>query len=130
MNNTLVGKKIMWVEDDKFLSDIIAKRFTSPSTQCTFIHAATGQEMFEQLKNVKPDIIVLDIMLPGMDGFEILTKLKQDTSLQVIPVMLLSNLNQKADIERGLDLGAVKFLVKALLTPDDIVEEVSRVLAK
>ena len=124
--NALTGKKILWVEDDVFLSDIITKKLSKYNP--TVLHAKNGDEVFAILKTDKPDVVVLDILLPGIDGFEILKQIKADANTKALPVVLLSNLNQKSDIEKGAMLGAKKFLVKALLTPDEIMEEVGKVL--
>lgn len=122
----LTGKKIMWVEDDKFLKDIITMRLANEG--CTLLHATDDNEAQAILLNHTPDIILLDIMLPGVDGFEILRKLKLDDATKSIPVLLLSNLGQKADLERGKTLGAEKFLIKATVTLDEILDEVRHVV--
>lgn len=123
----LTGKKIMWVEDDKFLKDIITMRLANEG--CTLLHATDDNEATVILENHMPDIILLDIMLPGVDGFEILRKLKMDDKTKHIPVVLLSNLGQKADLDRGKTLGAEKFLIKATVTLDEILDEVKQVIA-
>ncbi len=125
-DKALAGKKILWVEDDMFLSDLMAKKLAKYDP--TLFHAKNADEVFSVLGKEKPDLIVLDVLLPGLNGFEILKKVKTDAATKSIPVVLLSNLNQKSDIEKGAELGAKKFLVKALLTPDDILQEVGKVL--
>jgi CheY-like chemotaxis protein len=72
---------------------------------------------------------MLDILLPGADGFEILKKLKADPRYTKIPVVLLSNLSQPTDLQKGKDLGAVKFLIKSTVTLDEIIDEIKSVLA-
>ncbi|MEK7531470.1 MAG: response regulator [Patescibacteria group bacterium] len=123
----LTGKKIMWVEDDKFLKDIITMRLANEG--CTLLHATDDTEATAILESHVPDIVLLDIMLPGVDGFEILRKLKMDDKTKHIPVVLLSNLGQKADLDRGKTLGAEKFLIKATVTLDEILDEVKQVIA-
>lgn len=118
----LEGKKVMWVEDDKFLSDIIARKIVSEG--CQLIHSTTGEEALKLVGDTMPDVIVLDILLSGIDGFEILSRLKANPKVKDIPVILLSNLGQKSDVEKGEKLGAEKFLVKATMTLDEIVEEI------
>lgn len=122
----LSGKKIMWVEDDKFLSDIIARKLAEHG--CVLFPATEGGEAFRILGKEKPDLILLDILLSGMDGFEILKRIKEDEKTKHIPVILLSNLGQKEDIEKGKALGAARFLVKAMVTLDEIIEEIKTVL--
>ena len=116
---TCKGKKVMLIEDDSFLSDLLARRFVQE--ECTFIHAETGEKAMEILAKEIPDIILLDLVLPGMSGFDILERLKKDEKLKSIPVVVLSNIAQQADIQRAIDLGALRHEVKAHLTPNEIV---------
>lgn len=124
----LSTKKVMWVEDDVFLSDIIARKLQSEGAK--LVHASTGLQVMDLVEKERPDAILLDILLPGIDGFEILARLKAQPELKAIPVILLSNLGQKSDIEKGEKLGAEKFLVKATVTLDEIMDELRRVLEK
>ncbi|PIQ91723.1 MAG: hypothetical protein COV70_02185 [Parcubacteria group bacterium CG11_big_fil_rev_8_21_14_0_20_39_22] len=124
----LSGKTILWVEDDKFLSDIISRKLTT--SNCNLIHAKTGEEALSILKDKTPDVILLDILLPGIDGWEILRRIKEHSESNKVPVILLSNLGQKADIDKGVALGAECFLVKATVTFDDIIEEMASVIKK
>ncbi len=123
----LHGKKIMWVEDDKFLSDIIARKLGTLG--CKLLHATDGEEALKTAEKELPDVILLDILLSGIDGFEILKRLKENPKTRAIPVIMLSNLGQKEDVEKGKKLGAVRFLVKAMVTLDEIVAEIKVVLA-
>lgn len=123
---TLSGKKIMWVEDDKFLSDIIARKLSAQG--CLLSHASDGNEAIALLEKEQPDLILLDILLSGLDGYEILKRIKSGEATKRIPVILLSNLGQKEDIEKGKKLGASRFLIKATVTLDEIVEEIKAVL--
>jgi len=122
------GKKILWVEDDRFLKDIITVRLSNEG--CNLMHAADEAEAFSILERETPDVIMLDILLPGADGFEILQKIKANEKTKSIPVILLSNLSQPDDIKKGKELGAVKFLVKSTVTLDEIINEIKSVLSK
>src|SRR3989338_8622077 len=122
----LTGKKVMWVEDDKFLSDIISRKLVGEG--CKLVHSTSGEEALSLVEAEMPDVIVLDILLSGIDGFEILKRLKENVKVKKIPVILLSNLGQKADVEKGEKLGAQKFLVKATMNLDEIVEEIKRAI--
>jgi CheY-like chemotaxis protein len=124
----LEGKKVMWVEDDKFLSDIIARKLSRE--KCVLHHATEGESAIAMAEKEQPDVILLDILLPGIDGFEILSRLKSNPLTKNIPVIFLSNLGQQSDIERGQRLGAARFLVKATVTLDEIVNEIKKVLPK
>lgn len=121
-----INKKIMWVEDDLFLSDMIAKKCAA--NKCDLMHATNADTTFELLKKDKPDVIILDILLPGKNGYEILEELKKNEETKNIPVVILSNFGQKEEIEKGLKLGAEKYLIKATLTLDEILTEVNNVL--
>lgn len=116
----------MWVEDDIFLSDIIAKKLSKKNSK--LLHAKDSIETFKILETEKPDIIMLDILLPGMNGYEILEKLKENPKTKDIPVVILSNFGQESEVEKGLSLGAEKYLIKATLTLDEIFVEIDNVL--
>ncbi len=125
-NAALKGKKIMWVEDDSFLSDLIARKLSSQGA--TLFHAENGEAAGRLLETEKPDLILLDILLPGIDGYEVLKKIKANPTQKNIPVILLSNLGQREEVEKGKLLGAARFLIKATVTLDEIVEEIHTVL--
>ena len=126
MDQIFANKKILWVEDDVFLSGLIGQRFGGLGA--VLFGANNGKEALEIAKMEKPDVILLDILLPGIGGFEILKELKDSSETKDIPVIILSNLSQKSDIEKGKELGAVSFLVKATVDLDEIVNEVKKVL--
>ncbi len=123
---SLEDKKIMWVEDDNFLSDIIARKLSRE--KCALVHATEGEEAIGLAEKEQPDVILLDILLPGIDGFEILSRLKANQKTKQIPVILLSNLGQKADVDKGQSLGAACFLIKATVTLDEIIAEIKSVI--
>lgn len=115
-------KKILWVEDDKLIGTILARKFVSSGLD--LFHAKNSEEAMAALKQVIPDIIVLDLLLPGMSGFDILQQVRMDAGLKNVPVLILSNLSKPSDIEKAKILGAQKFLVKAAASLDQIVAEV------
>lgn len=92
-------------------------------------HLDNGEKVVAEAITQKPNIIILDIILPGKDGFEILQDLKKDDKTKNIPVIIVSNLGTKGDLEKGRQLGAVDFMIKATVTPGDIVEKAKKVLA-
>ena len=120
--------KILIVEDDKFLRELISKKLTNENYQIVAAH--TGEIGVKMGKEEKPDLILLDLILPGIDGFGVLTKIKDDPLTAPIAVIVLSNLGQREDIEKGLKLGAVDYLVKAHFTPNEIIEKVKQALEK
>jgi len=121
-------EKILIVEDDKFLRELIAKKLLKEGYEVE--EAIDGEDGVRKTKEVMPDLILLDLILPGIDGFEVLKRIKEDEKTASIPVVILSNLGQKDEIEKGLNLGAVDFLIKAHFTPEEIVEKIKLVLAK
>ena len=121
-----MAKTILIIEDDKFLRELISRKLSSEGFE--IIEAVDGENGLEILKEKKADIILLDLILPGIDGFEVLSRLKDDPLLAEVPVIIFSNLGQREDVERGLKLGAVDYLVKAHFTPNEIVEKIKDVL--
>jgi DNA-binding response OmpR family regulator len=121
-----MAKKILIVEDDRFLRELMSKKLSQENF--VVVEAVDGTEGLQKAKEEKPDLILLDLILPGMDGFEVLTRLKQEPNLSSIPVLILSNLGQKEEVERGLKLGAVDYLIKAHFTPSEIIEKVRGIL--
>lgn len=117
---------VLLVEDDVFLSGIYQKKFEMEGYKIST--ADNGEKGLADAKKKKPDIILLDILLPKMDGFSVLKELKADASVRDIPVILLTNLGQKDDVAKGLEAGAVDYLIKAHFKPSEIVEKVKQVL--
>ncbi|OHA74094.1 MAG: hypothetical protein A2940_00375 [Candidatus Wildermuthbacteria bacterium RIFCSPLOWO2_01_FULL_48_29] len=119
-------KKILLVEDDPLLIDI----YTTKLQQSGFDVKAVehGEKAVEEIREEKPDIVLLDIVLPHMDGWDILQQMQTAADLKHIPVVILSNLGQKEEIEKGLRLGAAQYLIKAHYTPSQIVEEVVKLI--
>ena len=121
-----MANKILLVEDDKFLRELMTQHMEKEGFEV--VGVVDGEEALKRLETEKPDLVLLDLILPGIDGFEVLAKIKQDPSLTSIPVIILSNLGQKEDVDRGLKLGATDYLIKAYFTPKEIVEKVRGVL--
>ncbi len=121
-----MAKKILIIEDDKFLRELITRKLLNEAYEVS--EAVDGEEGIKKIKEEKPDLILLDLILPGIDGFEVLSKKKEDPALASIPVIILSNLGQKDDVEKGLKMGAVDYLIKAHFTPGEIIEKIKVVL--
>lgn len=119
-------RKILIIEDDKFLRELIIRKLVNEGYQT--IEATDGEEGVRTAKAEKPDLILLDLILPGIDGFEALARIKKDQETTNLPVIILSNLGQKEDIERGLKLGAADYLIKAHFSPGEIIEKVASIL--
>lgn len=119
-------KSILLVEDDPFLIDICVKKFKAVGYQVKV--AKDGQEAIKILSRKKPDLVLLDIVMPGMAGWEVLRRLKQDKEFADLKIIVLSNLSQKQEVEKGLGLGAEKYLIKSQFTPAEVVEQVREIL--
>jgi DNA-binding response OmpR family regulator len=122
-----MAKKILVIEDDKFLRELISQKLLKEGYDIA--EAMDGEKGVEAIKAENPDLILLDLILPGIDGFEVLSRIKSDPNMSGIPVIILSNLGQKDDIEKGLKMGAVDYLIKAHFTPNEIVEKI-RIIMK
>lgn len=112
------------VEDDELLTELLGHKLAE---HFKMAHAGTGEEALKLVAQLKPDLVLLDILLPGIDGFEVLRKMKADAATAHIPVVILSNLGQPEDMEKGKQLGAEEFVVKVTLLPDEVVSLVEKV---
>jgi DNA-binding response OmpR family regulator len=119
-------KTILIVEDDTILRDLISQKLKKADYD--IVEAVDGEEGLKKAKEKKPDIILLDLILPGIDGFGVLEQIKKDPTIDKIPVVILSNLGQKEEIEKGMSLGATDFLIKAHFTLSEIVEKIKVIL--
>jgi DNA-binding response OmpR family regulator len=117
---------ILLVEDDVFLSNIYQKKFEMEGFKIST--ADNGEKGLADAKRKKPDIILLDVLLPKLDGFAVLEKLKEDPATKEIPVILLTNLGQKDDVKKGLESGAADYLIKAHFKPSEVVDKVKKIL--
>ena len=110
---------ILIVEDDKFLSKIYLTKFNKIGLETEI--AYDGEEGLEKMRAEKPKLILLDLIMPKMDGFEVLETMNADPELKKIPVLVLSNLGQEADVQRAKKLGAKKFIVKSDTSIQEVV---------
>lgn len=121
-----MSKKILIVEDEHILRSLLADKLREEGFEV--IEAIDVKEGLEKLKEEKIDLVLLDLILPGMDGYEFLKKMKRDQELGNIPVMVLSNLGQQEEIKRALDLGAKDYLIKSNFSLEEITERVRNIL--
>ena len=119
-------KKILFVEDDEFLRTLLLERLKKENLK--ILVATNGNDAVDRAKNELPSLILLDLILAGKDGFQVLKELKRDGATSNIPVIILSNVGKKEDMEKGLALGAEDYLIKAEFTPAEIVEKIQKVL--
>jgi len=121
-----IMSKVLVIEDDKFLRELIVRKLMKEGYDTDI--AVDGEEGIKKIKEAKPDLVLLDLILPGIDGFEVLARKRKDPEISEIPVIILSNLGQKDEIERGFNLGAIDYLIKAHFTPREIIDKITSLL--
>jgi len=120
--------KVLIIEDEKMISEMYKTKFEMEGFEV--IQAFDGKDGLDKAKELKPEVILLDIILPKLDGFLVLKEIRSDNTLKNIPVFLLTNLGQEDDVKKGKDLGAEGYFVKANHSPAEILEKVKSVLNK
>lgn len=120
--------KILIVDDSPALLELY--EFTLSSEGHKVETAKDGVEGMEKVKKFKPDLVLLDILMPNKDGFEVLKEMQGDEKMKEIPVLLLTNVDEQSKVDRGLKLGATDYIVKFQQTPNQVVEEIKQVLQK
>ena len=123
-----MAKKILFVEDEPSLQKAISEVLIQEGFEV--LSASDGEEGLKATKEEKPDLILLDLILPKKDGFEVLKELKADEKLKDIPVIVLTNLEGVGDVEKALSLGAKTYLVKANYEIEDVLKMVKEHLGK
>lgn len=119
---SLRKKKILMIEEDYFLRKIYKNKLTSIGFE--FIEATNGEEGLNKLISEKPDLVLLDLILPKKNGFDVLIEIRKNKELKNTLVIILSVLSQKSDVKRGLDFGAQEYLVKSEMSLSDVVDKV------
>lgn len=120
--------KILVVEDDQFLADLLKTKLERENF--SVISAMDGPSGADKIIKERPEVVLLDIILPGIDGFEVLKRVRTNANMQIAetPIILLSNLGQETDIERGRALGADDYLIKSNFTIDEIIEKIRNIM--
>lgn len=119
--------KILIIEDDPLMQRMYQKAFSFDKYEVAV--AGDGVEGLEKIRSEKPTIILLDVMMPKMNGLEVLDKVKADPELKSIPIIMLTNLAGSADAEKALAKGAVKYIIKSEQEPKQVVAMVKEILA-
>ena len=120
--------KVLIIEDDKFLRDLMSQKLSKEGFNVK--EAVDGEEGLRAASESPPDLILLDLILPRIDGFGVLEKIKSDPKLAQLPVLVLSNLGQKEDVTRALSLGAQDFMIKSNFTLGEVVQKIKAILKK
>lgn len=118
--------KILMIEEDRFLRKIYRNKLTQAGFE--FSEATNGIEGLNKVIAEKPNLVLLDIILPRKNGFDVLFEIKRNKNIKLIPVIILSNLGQEGDIKKGLSLGAKEYLVKTDTTLSEVVEKVKELV--
>jgi DNA-binding response OmpR family regulator len=121
-------KKILIVEDDVFVREIYNTKFLKEGFDV--ISAENGVQALEKLSQGIPDLILLDIVMPYMDGIEALKKIKENKNWNKIPIIMLTNISEKDRVEEGTDLGVNDYLIKSHFLPGEVVAKVNSILKK
>jgi DNA-binding response OmpR family regulator len=121
-------KKILFIEDEAALQKTFRDILEKEGYQ--MISALDGESGLRLAKSEKPDLILLDLILPKKDGFEVLKELKEDESTKGIPVIVLTNLEDIESVEKAIELGATTYLVKAQYTLEEVIQKVKKALEK
>ena len=118
--------KILLVEDDQFLRN--ALRVKLERAEFEVLMANNGQEALKILESNRPDLMVADLVMPVMDGFDLLTTLQEKAEYKNLPIIVASNLSQKEDLDRAKELGAQDFFVKSDMSMEDLISKIKNLL--
>lgn len=121
-DSTKLQKKVLVVEDEALLANLLEKKLKSTGFEVLKVH--NGKDAMEVIETKDLDLILLDIILPKMSGFEFMKEIQESPRVDDMPIVIVSNLGQKSDIEKGKKLGAVGYFVKAKMSIDDLVGQV------
>lgn len=128
MNPDSLNNKILIVDDDKFLIDMYSIKFNE--SKFVVEVATDGEQALKKIdEGFIPDICLVDIIMPGMDGFELVAELKKRPVMAKSAIIILSNLGQQDDVTKGMTLGADGYIIKASATPTEVVTKVSEIVA-
>lgn len=119
---TVSGTRVFFIEDDPLIHTLLETKFTQLGFSCAF--SVDGVDVLTKIDGFKPDVIILDLMLPGVDGLDILAELKTNPTTKDIPVVIFSNRDEQTDRQRANELGVARYRVKATTDLADLAQEV------
>lgn len=119
-------KRILLVEDDDFLAKMYKQKFKLEGFDV--LYASNGEDGLTMVRNEHPDLVLLDVIMPKMNGWQFLEKMRNELADYSPPVILLTNLGQNSDVKKGMSLGVVDYLIKAHFTPSEVVNKIKEVL--
>ena len=123
-----MAKKILLVEDEEILIDLLQKKLTQEGYEISI--AKDGEEGLKTMSELKPDLILLDIIMPKMGGFEVMEEMAKSPELKKIPVIVISNSGQPVEIDKAQQLGAKDWLIKTEFDPQEVIEKVVKQIGK
>lgn len=118
------SKRILLVEDEKIIVELVERKLKEEGYEV--VVARDGEEGLEKLEEEKPDLILLDIVMPRMDGFEVMEKMMEEEMTDSIPIIIISNSGQPVELDRAQELGARDWLIKTEFDPAEVVEKVKK----
>ena len=121
-------KKILIIEDDRYISKMYQLKLSLEGYSVEV--AENGRLGVDKVKEFVPDVILCDILMPELDGFEVIKIVKSDEATKKIPILIMSNLGQEDHIQKGMSLGAIGYIVKSQYTPSKVVETIRQVLGE
>ena len=121
-------KKILLIEDEEIMIDLLQKKLINEGYDVSV--ARDGEEGLKKVREVKPDIVLSDIIMPKKGGFEVIEEIKKDPDLKNIPIIVISNSGQPVEIDRAQRLGACDWLIKTEFDPQEVIEKVKKQIGK
>ncbi len=121
-------KKILIIEDEELLLNLLRDKLSQEGYEV--FTACNGEEGFEKIKEHKPDLVLLDIIMPKMSGFEVMERMREDSELKSILVIIISNSGQPVEIDRAQKLGAIDWLIKTEFDPQEVIDKVIKQIGK
>ncbi len=123
-----MAKKILLIEDEKIMINLLEKKLTQEGYDVTV--AENGEEGLRKMKEINPDIVLLDIIMPKMGGFEVMEQMNKDPELKKIPVIIISNSGQPVELDKAKELGASDWLIKTEFDPQEVLEKVLKQIGR
>lgn len=121
-------KKILLVEDEEIMIDLLQRKLTKEGYEISV--ARDGEEGLKIMREIKPDLILLDIIMPKMGGLEVMEEMNKDPKLNIIPIIVISNSGQPVELDRAKKLGAKDWLIKTQFDPQEVVDKVIKQIGK
>lgn len=124
LDQPLAGVTVLWVEDDSFLAEFITKTLSDGGAKVTYVN--TGEQALEKIKDDAFDVALIDILLPGTSGWDVITAIRGSEDKKNVPIIVFSNLGSQEDVNKGIELGADRFIVKSSIHPKELITEIEK----